>query len=157
MARAVNEDPLKVYRFAVEESGFKRAGFQKVAGLEATTEVAEYREGGDNETLKKSGGLTSYGNITLSRGQIIGGSEGGDDDLYDWMKDVRDVTTRGQAANYRRDLDIVQYDATYEEVRRWSVYECWPVRFKPFSDLDAQANDNSIEELELAHEGFEKA
>jgi len=157
MSRAVIEDPIKVFRFAVEESGFKRAGFQKVAGLEATVEVAEYREGGDNETVKKSAGLTTYGNITLSRGQVIGGAEGGDDDLLDWFKAVHDVTTRGNATNYRRDLDIVQYDASYEEIRRWRVYEAWPVRFKPFADLDAQGNDNSIEESELAHEGFELA
>lgn len=154
MARTVNEDPLKVFRFLVEEDGFKRAGFREVNGLEATVEVAEYREGGDNETVKKSAGLVSYGNITLIRGQIIGSNEGGDDDLWDWFESVQDVATRGNAANYRRDFDIAQYDATYAEVRRWNVYEAWPVRFKPFSDLNATNNDNSVEEAELANEGF---
>jgi phage tail-like protein len=155
MARGVIEDPLKVFRFAVAESGLKRAGFSEVTGLEGSVEVAEYREGGYNETVRKSAGLASYANITLRRGQIIGSAEGGDDDLYTWWSSVQNVTGRGNAANYRRDLDIIQYDATYQEVRRWHVREAWPVRFKPMADLNAtETAGNSIEEVELAHEGF---
>ena len=154
MARATIEDPLKAFRFTIEESGFKRAGFQEANGLEASVEVAEYREGGDNETVRKSAGLTTYANITLRRGQIIGGSEGGEDDMLDWFTLVQDVTTAGNANQYRKDLELVQYDAQFSEARRWEILEAWPARFKPFSDQNAQGNDNSIEELELAHEGF---
>ena len=154
MARGVNEDPLKVFRFGVEHHGFKRGGFRDVQGLEATTEVAEYREGGDNESVKKSASLTSYGNLTLMRGQIIGSDQGGEDDLLEWARQVRDVAGRGTAANYRRDIEITQYGSEFEVVRRWAIDEAWPVRFKLFGDLSATGNDNSIEELELAHEGF---
>lgn len=157
MARAVVEDPLKVFRFRVEIDQFERAGFREVNGLEASVEVAEYREGGDNHTVKKSPGLASFSNITLIRGQIIGSDQGGDDEIVDWFKNVFDVTQSLpiQAENPRRSLEIVQYDPTFTERRRWEVQEAFPVRFKPFSDMNATSNDNSVEEVELANEGFE--
>ena len=51
------------------------------------------------------------------------------------------VTGLGTVSNYRRDFDLVQYDSTFTEARRWGVSNAFPVRFKPFSDLNATGND----------------
>lgn len=155
MGRATVEDPLKVFRFRVEIDGFARAGFSEVTGLTRTTEISEYREGGANETVQKSGGLTNFGNITLKRGQIIGGARGGDFDFLNWASEVHDVASGGfGSVDYRRDLDVSQFDQGDAEVVRWRVENAWPTNFKAFSDLSGTSSDNSIEELELAHEGF---
>ncbi len=151
MARTSNEDPIKVFRFTVEMGG-ARVGFMECSGLEATTEVTEYREGGDNTTTKKSAGLTKLGDITLKRGQIL---DEGRSDLRDWAEQVHDVQSKnGTSADYRRDIEIVQYDRAGEEACRWRVVECWPSRYKPFGDQNATSSDNSIEELVLVNEGF---
>lgn len=154
MPRTSVEDPLKVFRFVLEIDGFARAGFMECSGLERTTEVAEYREGGDNETVKKSAGLSAFGDITLRRGQVL---DEGQNDFYNWAQEVHDVGSQGGSQrDYRRDVDIVQFERGGLEVARWRLHEAWPNRFKPFSDLDATANDNSIEELNIVNEGFEK-
>jgi len=156
MGRTYQEDPLKVWNFVVEVDGFARAGFTECLGMERTTEVATYREGGQNSTEQKSAGQTTYANITLKRGQIIS-TLPGEDDFYDWASDVHSVTGNGVAAQYRRDFDIVQFDAAGVEVKRWNVVNAFPMRFKPMGDGNAmEKQGNSIEELELAHEGFDK-
>lgn len=156
MARSSVEDPLKNFRFRVEVDGIARAGFSLVEGLQRETEVIEYREGGQNETAQKSAGLSSFPNVTLERGQILQSTRGGDDDFYNWAQDVHDVAAGGNALQYRRDLDIVQYNSLNVEVRRWTILNAWPTVFKPFSDLNGLGNENSIERLVLAHEGFDK-
>lgn len=156
MARAAIEDPIKNFRFRLIVNGFVRAGFSEVSGLERDTDVAEYREGGFNETPQKSAGLTKYADITMKRGLIIGSSRGGEDDFIEWASQVHQLSTNGNATNYRKDLSIVQYDATNQPVRKWAVRNAFPKRFKAMSDMNATNNDNSIEELTLVHEGFEK-
>lgn len=153
MARTSNEDPLKVFRFTVEMGG-ARIGFQECSKLERDTDVSEYREGGDNATTKKSAGLTKLGDITLKRGQIL---DQGQNDLYDWALDVFNMASNGaDIRDYRRDIDIVQYDRGGEPVVRWRAYECWPRRFAATSDMNAQSSDNSIEEMVIVNEGWEK-
>lgn len=155
MARASIEDPLKVFRYAVVVDGFVRAGFSECMGLDRTTEVAKYREGGFNETVQKSAGLTDFPDITLKRGQIIGSSRGGDADFLNWATQVFDVAAAGNAENYRKDLDIQQFNAQNVLARVWTVYNCFPVGFKPMGDLKGDGNDNSVEELKIANEGWE--
>jgi phage tail-like protein len=155
MARASIEDPLKVFRYSVVVDGFIRAGFSEVTGLDRTTEEAKYREGGFNETSQKSAALTEFPEIVLKRGQIIGSSRGGDADFITWATQVFDVSSAGNASNYRKDLTIQQYSATNTLAQAWNVYDCWPKGFKPISDLKAEGNENSFEELKLANEGWE--
>lgn len=153
--RASIEDPVKVFRFRVEIDGVVRAGFTECSGLERTTDVAEYREGGMNESPQKSAGLSKFSDIVLKRGQILGSQRGGDNDFVQWAREVHDVSTLGNSANYRRTLSIVQFNSVNLEVKRWTIYNAWPSRYKPFSDLNGTSSDNSIEELTLTHEGFD--
>jgi phage tail-like protein len=153
MARTSAEDPIKVFRFTVD-IGSINIGFMECSGLKASTEVSEYREGGDNETVKKSPGLTKFDDITLKRGQILNGSQNA---FQIWYQRVHDVTGGvGGAPDFRRDIEITQYNRNGDAAVRWRIHEAWPKEFKPFSDLNATSNDNSIEELVITHEGFEK-
>lgn len=154
MARTSVEDPLKSFRFVIEVDGFARAGFKACSGLERETETTEYREGGDNETAKKSAGLTKHSVITLKRGQIM---DEGQNDFYNWAQDVHDVASQGGSQrDYRRNVEIVQYERGGLVVIRWRVHEAWVKKFKAMGDLDSLTSEDSIEELTLEHEGFEK-
>lgn len=156
MARASIEDPIKTFRFRIVVDGFIRAGFSEVTAPEMSTEEAAYREGGFNETKQKSAGLTSFGDITMRRGQIIGSSRGGDNDFLDWYKQVFDVASSGNSSNYRKDLDIEQFSASNVRVRVWRVYDAWPKKLKPFSDLKADGSENSLEDIVVVNEGYEQ-
>ena len=153
MARGTQEDPIKVFRFRVEIEG-GRAGFSEVSTPSASVEIVEYREGGDPDTPKKSAALVSFENITLKRGQIIGGTAGGDNDMFNWFSQVYTPNAPGNSNQYRKDFDIVQYNGDNAEVARWRVRNGIPAKFVPFSTLNATESANSIQEIEIAHEGF---
>jgi phage tail-like protein len=152
MPRSITEDPIKAYRFRIEVDGFVRAGFSSCSGLSRDTAIIGYREGGMNETEQKSGGQSSFPDVTLSRGQIAGTP--GEFDMLDWDATQFDLSILGAPGEYRRDMDVVQYDNFGSETRRWRLINCIIKTMKPMSDLNAQGNENSMESLTLAYEGF---
>ena len=74
-------DPYSNYNFLVEIDSIAQGGFQEVSGLEVTTETVDYREGGDNLTVKKLMGkkdvksMISKGRKRLEKGDISGARE----------------------------------------------------------------------------------
>jgi phage tail-like protein len=153
--RTSQEDPLKVFNYVVEIQGFARFGFSKCSAPQPTTEDIKYREGGQNATVLKSPGLTSFGDITLDRGQILAAGAGSKD-ILNWYQQVFDVRNKTSASSgtFRLDVDIVQFNKEGVEVLRWRLKNCWPKGMKPFSDLDALQSENSIEQMILVNEGF---
>lgn len=153
--RTDQEDPLKTFRYTVEIESFARFGFAKCSKLAAKTDVVEYRVGGSNTTVLKSPGLTKFDNITLERGQVLAAGEGSDDCLL-WYNQVFDAATKTPASSaaFRRTIDIVQFSKSGDEARRWRVKEAWPTGHSPVSDFDALTSANSIEVLEIVHEGY---
>ena len=69
------------YNFRVVVDGGPTAVFQEVSGLEVTADVVEFQDG-DDLTLRKRPGRTSYSNIVLKRGYTA------NDELWTWMKTV---------------------------------------------------------------------
>jgi len=153
MSRTSVEDPLKVFRFVVEINGMAKAGFMECSGLERTSDVTEYREGGDNSTPRKSPGLSKFSDITLKRGQVM---DEGQNDLYNWSQEVFDVESLGvDVRDFRRDVDIVVFERGGLEAIRWRVHNAFPSRFKT-PDMNATSSDDAIEEMVLTYEGFQK-
>ena len=109
MATGAVVDPYRNYNFLVEIDGIAQGSFMECSGLDATTESIEYREGGDNVTVRKLPGKTSYGDITLKWG--VNPSK----DLWTWRKQVI------QGNIQRKNGSVVVYDlANSTEVARWN-------------------------------------
>ena len=146
-------DPYKAFRFEVEISGhmvFAKAGFQKVSGLKMETEVVEYREGGDNLTVSKSPGLTSFEPITLERGM----SEDGD--MWAWASKIFDVNSMShEEVRYRANVKIKLRGRNGQVVRAWEIPNAWVSSYE-VGEFDAMGNEVAIETIELQHEGFRK-
>src|SRR5437868_13188482 len=77
-------DPYRGFNFLIEIDGITRAGFQECSGLDATTDVTEYREGADPNHKRKLTGLNSFSNITLKWGVTDS------DELWKWRQTVLD-------------------------------------------------------------------
>lgn len=154
--RSALDDPLKVFNFIVEIDGFARLGFMEATGLQKNIAIIEYREGGDNSHVRKSPGLSSFDNLVLKRGKLVRSTEGGDDDIYDWVTEVHDATALGAALEFRRTVDLVLFHRDRTEAARYRIPDTFPARYKPFSDLNATSDEDAIEELELAVETFFK-
>ena len=154
--RTDSEDPMKVFRYHVEIQQFARFGFTSVTGVSADVDVVEFREGGSNTTPLKSPGITKFPDVTLVRGQIFAAAFGSND-VLNWFRQVFDVSAKWQASsrNFRRSVDIVQFDKEAVERYRWRLKQAWPRSIRPLSDLDALKSDNSLEQMVIVHEGFQ--
>ena len=151
-ADAGRYDPYKSFRFEVEIAGnmvFAKAGFQKVSGLSMSTEVIEYREGGDSMTVSKTPGLTSFEPITLERGM----SEDGD--MWAWASKLYDYKSVSQvnSPKYRANMKIKLKDRDGAIVKIWEVPNCWVSSYAT-GEFDAQGNAVMIETITIQHEGW---
>jgi phage tail-like protein len=143
-ATGVSPNPFVSFNFFIELDGFAKGGFRECDGLDATTEVIEYREGGDNTTVRKLPGRTSYTDITLRSGMTDSL------ELWDWRRSVI------AGVFERRNGSIVVYDlANSTEVARYNFVRAWPSGYEG-PTFDATGNDIAVESLVLAHEGLER-
>ena len=138
-------DPVRNFNFLVEIDGIAQASFTECSGLSTTTEVIENREGGDNVTVRKLPGKTSYDNISLKWG-LTSSTE-----LWDWRQQIIDGNV------VRKNGSIVVFDLDNStEVARWNFVRAWPTKWEG-PTLSAKGNDIAIDTLVLAHEGLTRA
>lgn len=136
----------RAFQFMVEIDGISQARFQEVGGLDATTDVVEYREGGDMLGSRKFPGQTKHSNLSLKRGYTD------DTQLWKWYEDVM----TGRTGNIRKNISVVQLDMAGQEVFRWNLFQAFPAKYTAPS-FNAKGNDLAIETLEIAYERIERA
>ncbi len=135
-------DPYRSFNFLVELDGIAQASFTECSGLGSTTEVIENREGGDNTTVRKLPGKTTFTDITLKWGATSS------IELWQWRLQI----VQGQVV--RKNGSIVVYDlANRTEVVRWNFDRAWPTKWEG-SAFNAKGSEILIETLVLAHEGL---
>jgi len=160
---SIKTDPLRNFKFQVNIyndllSSPAQFGFMSVSGLSMTTDVIVYRTGGYNTTTQKMPGQSDFSPITLSRGLVCG-----DQAIHDWINRIFMVQqgTGGSdtSTDFRCKMDILLIDhpvtknvATVKAA--WRIFNCWPTSIA-FGDLDAGANGIMLQQLTLAHEGYE--
>jgi len=107
-------DPFKGFNFRVELDGIQQGGFQEVSGLDASTDVQDYREGTDPNHVRKLQGLNKYSAITLKRGITTS------DELWKWRLSVI------EAKPVLKNGSIILLDDTGTEALRWNFMLAWP-------------------------------
>jgi len=160
-------DPLRNFKFIVTINGKQsigydvNMGFMSVSGLSVTTEVIPYREGGMNTTTQKMPGQSDFSPLTLSKGVAVG--QAGNANM-NWMKELFAVmqgtgTRAAGAGDFRTTVQIKVLDHPITKGSTpvkalFTVYNAWPTSVA-FSDFDAGANAIMIQQMTLAHEGFD--
>ena len=144
MAGGQRVDPYLNFRFLVEIEGIQQAGFMECTGLGSQVEVIEYREGGENATVRKLRGRVSYPDIALKWG-ITDSQE-----LYKWHQQVI------QGNLVRKNGSVVLLDSQGNEKLRWNFFNAWPSKWTG-PTFNAKGNDVAIEELTLTCERQEQA
>jgi phage tail-like protein len=146
-------DPYKSFRFLIYfgTSTEPVAGMSKVSGLKRSSEVIEYREGG-NAIIRKGLGRTKYDPITLERGVTH------DPDFEAWanaaqLLDKGSPTT--SLKELRRSLRIDVMNESGQPVHRYTVHRCWVSEYQAIGDLDGGANTVLLEHIKLECEGWE--
>lgn len=147
-------DPYKTYRFLVYfgTSTTPVAAVSKVGKIQRSSDVIEYKEGG-NAVILKGLGRTKYEPITLERGVT-------QDKDFIAFANAAQVLDHGSASNslasLRQEISIVLLNEEAQPVLRYLVHRCWVSEFQALPDLDAGGNAVAIEHIKLENEGWEQ-
>ncbi|MGA3244214.1 MAG: phage tail protein [Bacteroidota bacterium] len=145
-------DPYKGHKFRIKWDGKYVAGLSKCSALKKTTEMTEWREGGDPSASRKIPGKTKYDAITLSAGVTH------DDTFEKWANLVNNF--QGDAAmslkNFRKDVTIDVFNEANQQVFSYHVFRCWVSEYQALPELDASGNAVMIQTIKLENEGWER-
>jgi phage tail-like protein len=115
-------------------------GFSECSGLEMSLKTEDYRQGGENGTVRHFPTRVEWSAITLKKG--IAGTA-----LWDWQYGF--VEGRGK----RRDGVIVLLNALHLPTNVWTFRRGLPTKYTA-PQLNATQNAVAIESLEITHEGL---
>ena len=145
-------DPYRNFKFKIKWDNQYVAGLHKCSALRRTTEVTEWREGGDPTAGRKLPGKTKYDSITLEVGVTH------DTAFEDWASLVNNF--QGDAAmslkHFRKDMTIDVFNLAGQKVLSYNVYRCWVSEYQALPDLDAAGNAVMIQSIKLETEGWER-
>ena len=147
-------DPYKNFKFRVKWDGKYVAAVSKVSSLKRTTEVVQYRSGGDPSTPYLSPGKQKYEAITMERGltQAM--------EFHDWAALVWNygaaLGAEVSLANFRKNIYLEFYNEAGQLVMAYKIYRCWVSEYQAMPDLDANANAVAIEHIKIENEGWER-
>jgi phage tail-like protein len=119
-------------------------GFSDVSGLGMDVSYSEYRNGNEKvNTSRKIPNTHKLDDVTLKRGLV------GSDDLFQWIKTVRDGTADP------RQITITLLDEARQPVATWSLVNAQPKKWTGPSMAAKGGGEVAMEELHLVHEGIE--
>jgi phage tail-like protein len=147
--------PYRNFKFRVYFEGKSEpvALVSKMTALKRTTEVVEWRQGGESNTIRKLAGKSKYEPITLEQGLSL------DTDFEDWADRVNKwgSTDLAQKDNeFRKELRVEILDLDGEVVIKYKMHKCWVSEYTAIPDFDANANAVAIKTLKIENEGWEK-
>ena len=145
-------DPYRNFKFRVKWDGQYVAGINKIGALKKTTEMVEWREGGDPSHGRKLPGKTSYEAITLEQGLTH------DLAFEEWANLTNHF--EGDALmslkDFRKDLTIEVYNLQGRVAVAYNVFRCWVSDYQALAELDASGNAVMIRSLKLENEGWQR-
>lgn len=145
-------DPYLNSKFRIAWDGKFVASVTKVSALKKTTEVSEFRSGGDPSSPFKQPGMTKYEAITVERG-ITHSVE-----FEQWANKVWSRSNGPGAEvslkDFRKDIQLELYNEAGQLVLRYNIFNCWVSEYQQLPELDASAAGVAFESIKIEHEGF---
>lgn len=135
--------PLPAFSFQVSWGDKQKIAFQEVTGLDAETQVIEYRHSNskDYSTIKMPG-IAKYSNVTMKKGIFVH-----DQTFWDWYNKIKMNT-------YPRVTVVVQLlDEKQKPTMIWTLKNAWVTKISGPS-LKSDGNEVAVESVEVAHEGL---
>ncbi len=133
--------------FSLEITGKMVGAFREVTNLGSENAVVEDKSRGPDGKyiIKKIPGTLKWNDITLKQGLTD------NMDMWKWRKLVEE----GKVDDARANGSIVMYDTAGQAVARWDLVNCWPSKLSgPAGKADG--NEIAVQEMTLAHEGYER-
>lgn len=136
--------PMPKFRFTVDWGTIKQnIAFQEVSGLEAETQVIEYRASNSKQfSTIKMPGIAKYGNVTMKRGIFVK-----DNSFWKWYDQIKMNTIK------RQTVTIKLLDEKGNPTMVWTLTNAWPTKITG-TDLKSDGNEVAVDTIEIAHEGL---
>jgi phage tail-like protein len=175
----LSQDPLRNFKFQVQmtmnpttpdgtklQQELGTMGFVEVSGLNMSTEMIPYREGGWNTNLHKMPGMTDFSPVTLSSG-VFYGKPG----MWNLAKQIFSTQWGGGSLtgveDYRFDMTVRVFDhpvtksssttgtwSPDDAVLAFKIYNAWVANVS-FSGLDSVSNSILVSQMTVHHEGMD--
>jgi len=143
-AQSTTTWPLPAFHFQVTIGSTPDAlqgSFSEVTGLNAETQVIEYRHGNSPVFSPiKMPGITKVGNVTLKRGIFKS-----DNSFWNWYGSIQQYTIK------RQQVTIALLDETGTPTMQWTLTNAWPTKISG-ADLKTDGNEVAVHTVELAFE-----
>jgi len=136
------------WQWGIEVDGFELALFSKGAAPSVTVEEADFDSAGSLYTMPTAARVT-WDPITFEKGILADGSD--DEALY-WLFTTFNVLeqTGWVPADYKRDIDVINFARTGQAFRRWRLHHSW-IKSLKYTDLDGSSNDITFEQIEIRY------
>ena len=136
--------PLPKFRFVVDWGDQQQnIAFQEVSGLEAETQVIEYRHSNSPKfSTIKMPGIAKYGDVTMKRGVFVN-----DNSFWKWYDQIKMNTIKRQA------VVIKLLDEKGGTTMKWTLENAWPTKITS-TDLKSDGNEVAVDTIVVAHEGL---
>jgi len=145
-------DPYRNFKFKIKIDNVYVAGLSKCSALKKTTEMVEFREGGDPSTTHKLPGKTKYDAITLTAGVTHHTT------FEEWANLVNNF--KGDASmslkRFRKDIKIDVFNEAGQKAISYDVFNCWVSEYQALPELDASANAVMLQTIKLENEGWQR-
>ena len=140
------------WQFAVEIAGFNPAFFTKADFPEMEFDEVEFNPAG-SMFPQKAAGRAKFNDITLEKGVP---QENGEENILDWLRQCITVVaaTGGVPSDYLRDVDLVKYDRTGTEIKRFRLFGCF-IKSAKMGEGEGSSSDNDIETMTLCYQYFD--
>lgn len=174
MARPSTKDPLDKFRWSVKIDGFSRLGFASCETPSVALNITKYPEGGNHLFPKNIVDSVEYRPVTLQRGVTSDlNFDKWISDYFDFIQGKLQHVNVPSAANgfntedanqqevvpspeYRKTVIIEHLDRVGRAVKIYTLYNAFPIEYKPASDFSADTDDTlSMEKLVLTYESFD--
>ena len=140
-------DPFATFKFHIEIGSIIEALFSECSGLDMSTDVFEYKEGGQNQFVHKFPGRTSVSNVVLKRGFVTS------NELFEWFKRMEECVRTGKKFDLRQVTITLHSHAEQGKIARWTLDRAFPVKWTGPSFKSDEAAV-AVESLEIAHHGI---
>ncbi len=128
-------------RFSLEIDGVLIGGVHSVEGIEAESEVVEYKDGEDDKMHTRPGNHKP-GKMVITK------DWSNTPEWYKWRKAVIDGKTE------RKSVSVIFHSDSGVESGRMNFYECWPTKWTG-PNLNARTSAHATEKLEVSWEHME--
>ena len=136
--------PMPKFSFTVDWGTIaQNIAFQEVSGLEAETQIIEYRASNSAQfSTIKMPGIAKYGNVTMKRGIFVK-----DNSFWNWYNQIKMNTIK------RQTVTIKLLDESGKPTMVWTLTNAWPTKITG-TDLKSDGNEVAVDTIEIAHEGL---